>query len=232
MKSRVWVTLTSLEKNFKPYGISFSNGYSFDEIKELMHLRDRTPNDVERIIELSKMINRIRFRYLNFTDIGQVPISLHLGLADQMPMRNFSMCRILDSFIILSEATANILANFNLGTSRIHAVKFKDAENGKLYYLLNVCECRRYIIKEKCENGNFDSIKSTTGGMQLHLKRSFHKDFNVAVSTSAGNNALDLWHDPELKYSIFISERLRKALESKGLSQDWCMKECKVISSE
>ena len=231
MKTRIWITFTSLRNNFRPYSISFSNGYDSNEIQELMLKTNKTVEDKDRIVELNKMINRIRFRYLNFTSIGQVPIRLHHN-AEQMVIKPFSLCRILDSFLIISESCANVLMKHNIGSSVIHPVRFQNGDSGKLYYFLNITECRKYMNKEKSDTANLVTVKSVTEGSQVDLKPFAHKDRVIAVSVRAEISELDLWHDPGLRYSIFMSDRLRKELELKGLSADWEIRECRVITSE
>lgn len=192
---------------------------------------NKTAEDNDRIVEMSKMINRIRFRYLNFTSIGQVPLRLHRS-TEQSVIRPFSLCRILDSFLIISDACANVLMRHNLGSTAIHPVKFQNGDNGRLYYFLNITECRKYMNREKSETANLMSVKSVTEGSQVDLKPFAHKDRVIGVSVRAEFSDVDLWHDPGLRYSIFMSDRLRKELELKGLSADWGIKECKVITSE
>lgn len=55
----------------------------------------------------------------------------------------------------------------------------------------------------------------------------YYKD--IAIAEQAINCDLDLWHDPALTSSIFISDELKKALAEAGMGTDWLFYECQII---
>ena len=56
-----------------------------------------------------------------------------------------------------------------------------------------------------------------------------YKSGAIALSERAVQCDLDLWHDPALIGSIFMSNALKQALDQAGMAPDWLFYQCQLI---
>ncbi|MDO4768320.1 MAG: hypothetical protein Q4B25_09235 [Pseudomonadota bacterium] len=57
------------------------------------------------------------------------------------------------------------------------------------------------------------------------------KIVNDAVSEEALHADVDIWHDPKLNRSIFMSAALKQALDKAKMSKVWKLVSCKLIGA-
>ena len=145
-----------------------------------------------------------------------------------------SFCRTYDGDILINEACANLLKQFRLGDTAMYPLSFFDIDlnepvNDKTYYLLNITEWRHYLMPEMSSDALRKRKIKNENYVLYDLYYPNYKDDAIAITEQAINCDLDLWHDPALTSSIFISDELKKALAEAGMGTDWLFYECQII---
>lgn len=144
-----------------------------------------------------------------------------------------SFCRAPDGFLLINEKCRNILKSFRLGETEMYPLSFFDLDlneyvNDKNYYFLNIAEWRNYLIPEHSTERLKENNNLNESCKEYRLSHSRYEDGAIAVSKQAENCDLDLWHDPALTSSIFISNDLKKALDEAEMGMDWNLFRCKL----
>ena len=145
--------------------------------------------------------------------------------------------QINNGYLMMTEPFAEIVQRFRIGSTQISPVNFYDLEldepvNDRHYYFLNVCEWHSYFLPE-------------AGGKELERtqRRSWSKDGYPVYSTPYDKNEeklyffskaaldapVDLWHDPYLDESIFMSDALVDALKAEGFGSCLSLASCKLL---
>src|SRR5690606_20262187 len=94
--------------------------------------------------------------------------------------------------------------------------------NDQTYYFSNIAELRSYLRPEYCtEELDKRSYTKHENYQLFSLYHADYADYAVAIANEATTCDVDLWQDPELNHSIFISDELKKALDEAQLSDAW-----------
>ena len=235
MSNTVWTTKTMREDNLRMFGLSFPNKFDYTTYCYLKTIENKTPEQEEERrknlivrIELSKTIDN--FKKLNPEFIPKILYAHNVIKDIEVPhfMRTWS------GDVIITEECAQILKQFKLGTTEMHPVSFFDLDlnepvNNKTYYFLNICEWRHFLVPEQCskdmrtktyKNDNYDAHE---------LYEPDYRNNAIAISDMAINCDIDLWHDPALNHSVFMSDALKQALEAAGMTPDWRLFTCLLV---
>lgn len=135
-----------------------------------------------------------------------------------------SFFKISDGFIMITEQLAELLGNFRLGTTQISPVKLYEKSTGELlseqtFYFINVCEKHSYFLPEKRKSDAYLELVSR-GDYSLYEHPSDKKNAKeYYFSQQALNCPVDIWHDPMVENSTFLSEPLQQAIKKSGLSK-------------
>lgn len=136
------------------------------------------------------------------------------------------------AFLFVNEATAKILQQYNLGDTQLmkmdpyDAVSGEQIEGGCSVYLFHIAEGHEKCEVEKSCNVY---IGKDPGGDIMYYDLAELKDDSYAVKSSALKLELDLWVDHRLNKSIFMSHRLKTALDDAGFAKDWHFNSCVVV---
>lgn len=236
MPHKVWVTTLNRPDNLRLFGLSFPNKLNYPELYQLEKKLVKTDEEKQRWLDLVRISSEISEPYLaaKKIDPNLIPNTLY-GHSISQEFKFLYFCRTRTSFLLVNEACKNILENFKLGETEIHQVSFFDLDlnkpiNHENYYFLNIAESRNYLIPEKSS----DSLKETNalnnGYKNYRLYHSEYKNGGIAINNNALNCDLDLWHDPALIGSIFVSNELKKALDDAGMAKEWLLYECQMIA--
>ena len=143
-----------------------------------------------------------------------------------------SIFMVMDQLIFINEKSAEILKQYNLGNTDIIKLDPYDAVSGGRiececsFYLLNIAETNEYCDLEKSQNIRF--FKPTKKMEGIPKEQIDIVEDGFIISSNILESGLDLWADSRLKQSFFISDRLKKALDGAGISQDWLLTRCVV----
>lgn len=101
-------------------------------------------------------------------------------------------------------------------------IQLNELVNDQTYYFFNITELRSYLRPE-CSSNDLDKLSYTKHeGYQLYkLYHADYADHAIAIKREAVECDIDLWRDPELDNSIFMSDELKKALGDAQLSDAW-----------
>ena len=133
-----------------------------------------------------------------------------------------SFFEISDGLIMITEQLAELLGNFRLGTTQISPVKLYEKSTGELlseqtFYFINVCEKHSYLLPEKCD-ASLELVSRGDYSLYRHPSNK-EKAKKYCFSQCAMNCPVDIWHDPMVEDSTFLSEPLQQAIKKAGLSK-------------
>ena len=133
-----------------------------------------------------------------------------------------SFFRVTSRFIVITAQLAEVLGNFSLGTTQISPVKLYEKTTGELlseqtFYFINVCEKHSYLLPEKSDA----SLELVSRGDYSLYEHPYNKEDakKYSFSLQALNCPVDIWHDPMVKGSTFLSEPLQQAIKKAGLNK-------------
>ncbi len=151
-----------------------------------------------------------------------------VGFVEKLP-HTFS----LNGHITISRKVLDLFANFNLGDAEIFPVKIfqkdrKTPVKGE-FFVINPYRNRKMILlpeqsRPKVLDGPHDGIYGDFW--------SFHKlpaDGDIAVSADALDAGADIWVDPRLLNTLFLSAALGDALRREGLARGWRPRKARVM---
>lgn len=142
-----------------------------------------------------------------------------------------SIFEISDKYIMITEPLLHILHNFRLGSTQISPVKLYEKTTGELlskqtYYFINVCENYGYLSSED----NYSIKMAPRGASKVYWLPSNNTDAKkFRFSQEALNCPVDIWHDPLLEDSIFLSEPLLRAIQEAGLYKGFSCFPCVLV---
>ena len=214
---------------------------NFPEYFSLEAKENKTPLEIEQREKIADKIIGIIHLYRNH-QILPAEILPHTMYADfqvlyaAFPRENLalipSVFAVSDKYIMITEPLLKILQNFRLGSTQISPVKLREQTTHELlskqtYYFLNVCEQHGYLSPENSDpslrmvsRGDY-SIYSPPGDKEYAKK--FH------FSRSAQDCPVDIWHDPLIAYSVFLSDPLYQAIHAAGLDKNLDLFSCQLV---
>ena len=237
--SKVWLTLRNLPTKHSGEP-SFPNGYDAIRAFSLLRLiQDKRTSDEKRTeyrsedLKLTNLVLEVLNLYRHFKPIESKPTNIVMS---QKKAIAEDVIYISGKYVFVRKDFAEILKQFNLGKTKLFNVGCPLGKNGNViydreFYLLNVTEWRNFLVPEKSE-------RVTPLGI---YKEDFERhdlgcgDFvksKVVLSKESLNSDVDVWHDPMLDDSIFFSDRLKVALDEKGLLIQTKHKKCLVAALE
>ena len=234
--SKVWMTKADLVTKYMGFP-SLSNGY--DAQREMFlnsAIQDSRTSDEKRAeyrdetLQLMDLIHSEEKLYRNFKPINSEPLKVVLW--PKKPITE-DFIYMSGRYVFVREDFAEILMQFNVGQTKLFNVGCPLARNGQViydreFYLLNVTEWRNYFIPEKSELLYPLSIQNDGYNLYSLGDGSFRKS-KVTLSKQSLACDVDIWHDPMILNSIFFSDRLKNALDEKGLLAQTKHKKCLVL---
>ena len=133
---------------------------------------------------------------------------------------------------VLNQKCGEIFKKFNLGKSDLIPIHIYDVETGELwkeetFYILKVSEQRRYMLNPQ-SHSKLKFIRYPSG-KEIYSPTYGIRDNEVELSVSAQDCDVDLWHDPLLLNSYFMSEPLQAALLEADMANKFGFALCKLI---
>ncbi len=225
MSNNVWTTTIMFDENYRVFGLTFPDKFDY---LEFYKLKEDTAEEKKHRLQLLDARIEITKRYHLAEKIlsENAPSILYahgFGKTVQLP----SFFRTQEGFVILTEACANVLKKFRLGQSALYPLSFFDIKlnepvNDQTYYFLNIAELRSYLCPEFSTEELTKYRNTRHKGYQLfELYHADYADHAIAIKKEAIECDVDLWRDPELDNSIFMSDELKKALDDAQLSDAW-----------
>lgn len=227
MPNNVWTTTIMFDENYRVFDLSFPGLFDYPEFNKLNRLeatveeKEKKKEMIQKSIEIIKRYNK--GERLNPENAPTILYTHIFGKTVKLP----SFFRTQDGFVILTEQCANVLKRFRLGESTLYPLSFFDIQynelvNDQTYYFFNITEFRNYLLPECCTKDLDKHSYMKHEGYQLYkLYHADYTDHAIAIKKEAVGCDIDLWRDPELDNSIFMSDELKKALDEAQLSDAW-----------
>ena len=234
MSNQVWTTTIMFDENYRVFELTFPGLFDFPAFCKLNKVNATTEQKEEKNKMTQKSIEIIkRYHKAEKLNLENIPTILYAhGFSKIVKLPSFFRTR--DGFVILTEPCANILKKFRLGESALYPLSFFDIQlnepvNDQTYYFFNITELRSYLRPESCSKDLDERSYSKYEGYQLFdLYHADYTDHAIAISKEAIGCDVDLWRDPELNHSIFMSDELKKALDEAQLGEAWQLFLCEL----
>lgn len=225
MSNNVWTTTIMFDENYRVFDLSFPGIFDYAELYKIK-------GDSEEEKNIRKQMRRAKIEIVDQYHLGKkiapvnAPTILYAhGFSKTVKLPSFF--RTQDGFVILTEECANVLKKFRLGGNALYPLSFFDIQlnelvNDQTFYFFNITELRSYLLPEYSSKDLDKHSYTKHEGYQLYkLYHADYADHAIALKREATECDIDLWRDPELDNSIFMSDELKKALDEAQLSDAW-----------
>ncbi len=237
-EQKVWVGLTSNvgTYNIYPIGVSYKNAFDYSEYIHIENHPDTDNTDsimFEKWRTMNSKIIDIQDKYHSFNFINIIPECLWLSKDEDEPKANDYIFRVKGGVIVINSALADILNKFNLDQNKLSPVNIRKIESNEIlkevYYVLSINELHNYMTEEQNDE-YFEASPFIKADKPIYeFSLATLKNDMVEVNMDVFNCDIDLWHDPSLEESVFMSDRLKKALNDAGMADLWNMHSCTLI---
>jgi len=244
-KPTVWITnCMDISYNIYSIGLNFPEIIEYPKYEELRkNRRAGSLKDEEyQILNLARnrLIKNCEINY-NFKKMDMLPDSMWIELLDpiigkggakNIPDPKYSIFMVTDGYIIVTKSCAEILQQFRLLDTQMVPLqlfnpKTRELVNEETYFLLNIYAWRSYFdIKD---NKDFRDKNYENHGYHIYAPPYLIKDGDCTISNTVLQCDIDLWHDPSVRGSIFLSQALRDALHKAKMLKPWFLHSCKMI---
>ena len=244
-KSTVWITnRLDITNNSYCIRLSFPEVIEYPECEDLIR-KERAENLTEeersKIEDIRNNLIDIIMKYGDFKKIDLLPDSMWSVLLDpviakgkvmNVPNPEDSIFAVRDGFILITKPCAEILQRFRLSDMQMTPLqlfnpKTRELVNEETYYLLNIYAWRTYFDGKN--NEIFINKNYKYNGYNIYTPPYDIKNGDCVLRSSALQCDVDLWHDPSVRDSIFLSQALRDALHKAKMLKTWFLHSCKMI---
>ena len=214
---------------------------NFPEYFSLEAKENKTPLEIEQREKIADKIIGIIHLYRNH-QILPAEILPHTMYADfqvlyaAFPRENLalipSVFAVSDKYIMITEPLLRVLQNFRLGSTQISPVRLREQTTHELlseqtYYFINVCERYNFLSPKDSDQ----SLKPITiGESNIYFRPNSRDEAKLfCFSRQALDCPVDIWHDPLMTYSVFLSDPLYQAIHAAGLDKDISLFSCHLV---
>ena len=244
-KPTVWITnRLDITNNSYCIRLSFPEVIEYPECEDLIR-KERAENLTEeersKIEDIRNNLIDIIMKYGDFKKIDLLPDSMWSVLLDpviakgkvmNVPNPEDSIFAVRDGFILITKPCAEMLQRFRLSDTQMIPLqlfnpKTRELVNEETYYLLNIYAWRTYFDGKN--NEIFINKNYKYNGYNIYTPPYDIKNGDCVLRSSALQCDVDLWHDPSVRDSIFLSQALRDALHEAKMLKTWFLHSCKMI---
>lgn len=239
-KSKVW--LSHYMSKAKSLGLEASFPGMFDflefyELDEKIKAKTITPEERRRFDVINKESLEIinHFKDFQYFPPENMPNKLYWWAYEKIKPTD-KVFTITNGFLVVNKEISDVLKKHRLGKTHMSEVHIYDIRNMKLvtaspYYLLNIAEHRHTYLPELSKE--FDKCSYQKDGHDIYMLSYYAGEKYCSVSEKALSMDIDLWHDPYLTNSVFMSDQLFSALKEIGCTKrTFALRECKVITDK
>lgn len=218
-------------------GMSIPTLYDFPlEHQALINLNKDEGNAelVKKYHEASKYALTISRNIHGYKKFDVLPNSLWIDskIQDEIPQDDEYIFMILQGAIIMRENCANVFKQCQLGESTLTPLKIYDLQTNKpwrdeTFYFFNMCERRHYVCHPQSKGVlKYFEIPDVRVG---YLDYGGLSDGVIDVSYDAVNSDIDIWHDPMLSGSYFMSQKLHDLMVKHNTFDHWSRFSCNLV---
>lgn len=187
-----------------------------------------TPNDLETRDDFGRRYDNGHGPDLT---VSEYPDYIFFNLRDLPDKRKDSLPDVfmgVGGLAYVSGALHDLMQQFDLGGTRFGEVPLyeydQETKRPGRWYFLHIREDHRTLVPEA-------SIGLEHTNVAGRWKTDLSGNHEVALDPSRVGE-LDLWRDRSLRNGVFVSDRLKKAIKSAGLSTRWLgFRPCKIVTA-
>ena len=214
---------------------------NFQEFFTLYQKEEKIEQETQQLKSMTKKIIEINNIYLKHEMLSP-DILPHTMYADfqvlyaAFPRENLALIppvfAVSDKYIMITEPLLWVLQNFRLGSTQISPVRLREQTTHELlseqtYYFINVCERYNFLSPKDSDQ----SLKPITiGESNIYFRPNSRDEAKLfCFSRQALDCPVDIWHDPLMTYSVFLSDPLYQAIHAAGLDKNLAFFSCNLV---
>lgn len=219
-----------------PIGMSIPTLYDFPLCHQTLINLNKDKGNAELIKKHHEAIEyalTISSNVLSYKKFDILPNALWIdGKAERLLEDDEYIFRIFQGAVIMRENCANVFKQCQLGESTLTPLKMYDLNTGGLwrdetFYFFNMCEIRQYLCHPQSKDFlEYFEIPNVRIG---YLDYGGLSDGVVDVSCDAVNCDIDIWHDPMLSGSYFMSQKLHDLMVKYNTFCHWSRFSCNLV---
>lgn len=227
---KVWhLNLSKQLNNMYFFDLGFTEENDFAYWFSLNHIKkeDRTEEQREQMRDyIKKAAERRQLQRKGCTiDERLLPATMYVTCEFDRTVVLPDFFQINSGYLIMSKAFADVLLSCNLGKTKIIPIRFFDLVsqeyvNETTYYLLNVAEKYQYFLPKQSDPSLILAWMNDDGTYYYSAPSNYLYHQKYVYSSKALSCPVDLWNDPTVNGSLFVSDKLRKALQEKGFARE------------
>lgn len=157
--------------------------------------------------------------------LEQMPTKLYLQKDGKLPSHNEHFFQIVNGYLVMDKIAYDVFTKFNLGKTHFSQVYIYEIQTEERlletpYYFINIAEKRNFLLGERSK------------GIKKHPDSDFYmirEPYDNDIVLDVPNLDVDLWHDPMLHTSLFLSGDLVQALIQAGINKkELGLRRCQV----
>ncbi len=158
------------------------------------------------------------------------------SLSDSAAHRKAPLHIFTNGFLIITEASATVLRQFDLGESRLHPVRLwhpdRKTRFGTGHYVLNFASRKDAFLPDRSPLARYEAYINRPAFAQG--KPGFwmlppNEADDQLVFSKAALDGPDLWWEPSFFNLFFLSHCLAQALKAAKLAKHWRLFRCPVV---
>lgn len=237
-QTKIWLAsfYGNVNLDFYPCGMTFGEKWNFPEYAkyDMFFGNQKTKNEEEKSLHMQQIKTGAEISCIarNFQKMDKAILPQRLYGHGPLGDKVTSIFAILNDFLILTEPAAELLMKFRLGETQLSKMSFYDYRteeliNDQTYYFFNLCEQRRFMLREYYNSPMEIDNKDENGVPQYYFMQfGGGKKGDYVLADEAVDCDVDIWHDPLLAYSIFMTDTLHDAIVEAGWAKTWKFVPC------
>ena len=197
---------------------------NFQEFFTLYQKEEKIEQETQQLKSMTKKIIEINNIYLKHEMLSP-DILPHTMYADfqvlyaAFPRENLALIppvfAVSDKYIMITEPLLRVLQTTH------------ELLSEQTYYFINVCERYNFLSPKDSDQ----SLKPITiGESNIYFRPNSRDEAKLfCFSRQALDCPVDIWHDPLMTYSVFLSDPLYQAIHAAGLDKDISLFSCHLV---
>lgn len=227
-KSTAWLCNYDDRRAFNIYGLRASfpdyvdavSFYYLNKKDDNKALSDPEKIEFQKDLEKSMSIKKIWFAG-EYIKEKNMPTQVYLEPAENLPKVNEVAFQIINGYLVVNKACYDVMTQFNLGKTHFSEVKIINLETNtkateQPYYFINIAETREFLDSENSTGVRKSRNRASDSPVRFI---SDPKSNEIKLHNSVVNESIDLWHDPHLVRSLFLSNKMVNALFDAGIKE-------------
>ncbi|WP_019672346.1 hypothetical protein [Psychrobacter lutiphocae] len=234
-----WLCQYSVTSLFNIYGLQadipeYVDAVSFYENNQKMTHHQLSDIEEKRFKEeLNRNISFINKWFASeYIADKNMPTRVYREPNEVLPKPDEVAFKIINGYLVVNQQCYEVMSQFRLGDTHFSEIEIIDMQTNKTatntpYYFINIAETRTFLDIEKSDG--LDGNPYAPNDKRRYIDDP--KDNDIKLECTAKDCDVDIWHDPILVRSLFLSDALVQALFDAGItSEDLALVRCTIQS--